>query len=137
VRFLWRCKRSFLRRLCLLILAFRRFFNEPIIMRLFCCAVALALLCCKSARMQLYGQIDRWCKTAEYSPQGQGLKQQSFLRVDLIYNLIERIFNNTLGAGGFQSGDQLANHVLVNDRLHRHPAFEAQAGNRRIPQGGQ
>src|SRR5882724_2552004 len=31
VRFLWRCKRSFLRRLCLLILAFRRFFNEPII----------------------------------------------------------------------------------------------------------
>src|SRR6185369_3536767 len=31
VRFLWRCKRSFLRRLCLLILAFRRFFSEPII----------------------------------------------------------------------------------------------------------
>jgi hypothetical protein len=32
VRFLWRCARSFLRRLCLLILAFRRFFNEPIVM---------------------------------------------------------------------------------------------------------
>jgi hypothetical protein len=31
VRFLWRCARSFLRRLCLLIFAFRRFFNEPII----------------------------------------------------------------------------------------------------------
>src|SRR6059036_3584792 len=31
VRFLWRCSRSFLRRLCLLILAFRRFFSEPII----------------------------------------------------------------------------------------------------------
>jgi hypothetical protein len=30
VRFLWRCKRSFFRRLCLLIFAFRRFFNEPI-----------------------------------------------------------------------------------------------------------
>jgi hypothetical protein len=30
VRFLWRLARSFLRRLCLLILAFRRFFNEPI-----------------------------------------------------------------------------------------------------------
>jgi hypothetical protein len=30
VRFLWRCARSFLRRLCLLILAFRRFFSEPI-----------------------------------------------------------------------------------------------------------
>lgn len=32
VRFLWRFSRSFLRRLCLLIFAFRRFFNEPIIM---------------------------------------------------------------------------------------------------------
>src|SRR5437588_8404239 len=30
VRFLWRFRRSFLRRLCLLIFAFRRFFNEPI-----------------------------------------------------------------------------------------------------------
>jgi hypothetical protein len=30
VRFLWRFKRSFLRRLCLLIFALRRFFNEPI-----------------------------------------------------------------------------------------------------------
>jgi hypothetical protein len=30
VRFLWRWARNFLRRLCLLILAFRRFFNEPI-----------------------------------------------------------------------------------------------------------
>ncbi len=30
VRFLWRCARSFLRRLCLLIFAFLRFFNEPI-----------------------------------------------------------------------------------------------------------
>jgi hypothetical protein len=30
VRFLCRWARSFLRRLCLLILAFRRFFNEPI-----------------------------------------------------------------------------------------------------------
>jgi hypothetical protein len=30
VRFLWRFKRSFLRRLCLLILALRRFFSEPI-----------------------------------------------------------------------------------------------------------
>ena len=30
VRFLWRCARSFLRRLCLFIFAFRRFFNEPI-----------------------------------------------------------------------------------------------------------
>ena len=29
VRFLWRLARSFLRRLCLLIFAFRRFFNEP------------------------------------------------------------------------------------------------------------
>jgi hypothetical protein len=31
VRFLWRFARSFLRRLCLLIFALRRFFNEPII----------------------------------------------------------------------------------------------------------
>jgi hypothetical protein len=31
VRFLWRCARSFLRRLCLLILALRLFFNEPIV----------------------------------------------------------------------------------------------------------
>jgi hypothetical protein len=30
VRFLWRFKRSFLRRLCLLILALRRFLIEPI-----------------------------------------------------------------------------------------------------------
>ena len=30
VRFLWRLARSFLRRLCLLILLLRRFFNEPI-----------------------------------------------------------------------------------------------------------
>ena len=30
VRFLWRWARSFLRRLCLLIFAFRRFFSEPI-----------------------------------------------------------------------------------------------------------
>ena len=35
VRFLWRCARNFLRRLCLLIFAFRRFFNEPIILFLF------------------------------------------------------------------------------------------------------
>jgi hypothetical protein len=31
VRFLWRLARSFFRRLCLLIFAFRRFFSEPII----------------------------------------------------------------------------------------------------------
>jgi len=31
VRFLWRWARSFLRRLCLLILAFRRFLSDPII----------------------------------------------------------------------------------------------------------
>ena len=31
VRFLWRLARSFLRRLCLLILLFRRFFNDPIL----------------------------------------------------------------------------------------------------------
>src|ERR1700683_5430868 len=31
VRFLWRLARSFLRRLCLLILLLRRFFNDPII----------------------------------------------------------------------------------------------------------
>ncbi len=31
VRFLWRLSRSFFRRLCLLIFAFRRFFREPII----------------------------------------------------------------------------------------------------------
>lgn len=30
VRFLWRFARNCLRRLCLLIFAFRRFFNEPI-----------------------------------------------------------------------------------------------------------
>jgi hypothetical protein len=30
VRFLWRWARNFLRRLCLLIFALRRFFNEPI-----------------------------------------------------------------------------------------------------------
>jgi hypothetical protein len=30
VRFLWRCRRSFLRRLCLLIFALRRFLIEPI-----------------------------------------------------------------------------------------------------------
>ena len=30
VRFLWRLARSFLRRLCLLIFALRRFFSEPI-----------------------------------------------------------------------------------------------------------
>jgi hypothetical protein len=30
VRFLWRWARSFLRRLCLLIFALRRFFSEPI-----------------------------------------------------------------------------------------------------------
>lgn len=30
VRFLWRLARSFLRRLCLLIFAFRRFFSDPI-----------------------------------------------------------------------------------------------------------
>ena len=30
VRFLWRFARSFLRRLCLLIFALRRFFSEPI-----------------------------------------------------------------------------------------------------------
>lgn len=30
MRFLWRFARSFLRRLCLLIFDFRRFFNEPI-----------------------------------------------------------------------------------------------------------
>ena len=30
VRFLWRWARSFLRRLCLFIFAFRRFFSEPI-----------------------------------------------------------------------------------------------------------
>lgn len=30
VRFLWRWARSFLRRLCLLIFALRRFFREPI-----------------------------------------------------------------------------------------------------------
>src|SRR6266567_4306860 len=39
VRFLWRCSRSFLRRLCLLIFAFRRFFNEPII--IFCFRLVL------------------------------------------------------------------------------------------------
>jgi hypothetical protein len=32
VRFLWRFKRSFLRRLCLLIFAFRRFLIDPIIL---------------------------------------------------------------------------------------------------------
>jgi hypothetical protein len=31
VRFLWRLARSFLRRLCLLILLLRRFFSDPII----------------------------------------------------------------------------------------------------------
>ena len=31
VRFLWRFARSFLRRLCLLIFDFRRFFSEPIV----------------------------------------------------------------------------------------------------------
>ena len=30
VRFLWRLARSFLRRLCLLIFALRRFFSDPI-----------------------------------------------------------------------------------------------------------
>jgi len=30
VRFLWRLARNFLRRLCLLILALRRFFSDPI-----------------------------------------------------------------------------------------------------------
>ena len=37
VRFLWRCARNFLRRLCLLIFAFRRFFSEPIICFYSCC----------------------------------------------------------------------------------------------------
>ncbi len=32
VRFLWRLARNFLRRLCLLIFAFRRFFSEPILL---------------------------------------------------------------------------------------------------------
>jgi hypothetical protein len=33
VRFLWRLARIFFRRLCLLILALRRFFNDPIVVR--------------------------------------------------------------------------------------------------------
>jgi len=43
VRFLWRLARSFLRRLCLLIFAFRRFFNEPI--NSFYCSMVLERIC--------------------------------------------------------------------------------------------
>jgi hypothetical protein len=45
VRFLWRLVRSFFRRLCLLIFAFRRFFNEPIIFSLFLACRACPALC--------------------------------------------------------------------------------------------
>jgi hypothetical protein len=91
VRFLCRCWRSFLRRLCLLIFALRRFFSEPI----------------------------------------------GFFSARSIYDLVERVFNNSFGAGRFELGDQLAHDVLVDDRFHRHPAGLAEVGHRRVAEGRQ
>ena len=57
--------------------------------------------------------------------------------IQSVNHLVQRILDDAFRAGGLQLRDQFAHDVLVNDRLHRHPAFLAQVGNGRVAQRGQ
>ena len=49
-----------------------------------------------------------------------------------VNHLVQRIFNDAFRAGGLELRNQFAHDLLVNDRLHGDPAFEAQIGNGRM-----
>ena len=129
MRFLWRCARSFLRRLCLLIFAFRRFFNEPII-DLFVLSLTVCMLkvSCNSVRLQLCVKTNR---------SFQQRLACGMNRLPSIHHFVQRIFDDSFRPGGLQRRDQLADDVLVDDRLHRHPALLAELGDGRVAQRGQ
>src|SRR5262249_10284066 len=91
VRFLWRCARSFFRRLCLLILAFRRFFSEPII------------------RSSCPGRQHALPVSPPLAPALNSLRQLFHIVKRLthppsIHHLVQGVFDNSLSARRLQGG---------------------------------
>ena len=93
--------RSFLRRLCLLIFALRRFFSEPI--------------------TDFYFNFDFTPGFfRDYAVNCQMVNRK------LINHFVERILDDALGAGSLERRDQFPDDMFVNDRLHCNPAVLCQ-----------
>ena len=48
-------------------------------------------------------------------------KLDGFFSTPLDYDLVQWIFDNALGMGGFEARNDLAHRFLLDDRVHSHP----------------